>query len=115
MGVSVATDGVVYESDVFSASHSHPVHHHHHAKIGWGGRAVLVLVGVRLGLDCVNPIYYDTIKVSARRNLSIEVIDRIYADFVHVPTVRWYLWWPSFFELLLRRFTSRQFVLPRSA
>jgi hypothetical protein len=30
-------------------------------KRGW---AVLILIGVRLGLDGVNPIYYDTIKVS---------------------------------------------------
>lgn len=33
------------------------------SKPRWGGRAVLVLVGVRLGIDGVNPIYYDTIKV----------------------------------------------------
>jgi cysteine protease ATG4 len=30
----------------------------------WGDKAVLVLVGLRLGLDGVNPIYYDSIKVS---------------------------------------------------
>ncbi|KAF7318631.1 hypothetical protein HMN09_00374500 [Mycena chlorophos] len=30
----------------------------------WGGRPVLVLVGVRLGLEGVNPVYYETIKVS---------------------------------------------------
>jgi len=29
----------------------------------WGGRAVLVLIGIRLGIDGVNPIYYETIKV----------------------------------------------------
>nr|GAT54503.1 predicted protein [Mycena chlorophos] len=28
----------------------------------WGGRPVLVLVGVRLGLEGVNPVYYETIK-----------------------------------------------------
>jgi hypothetical protein len=30
---------------------------------GWGGRAVLVLFGIRLSLDGVNPVYCDTIKV----------------------------------------------------
>ena len=69
LGVSVATDGAVYQSDVYAASHSFPVsgHHHHQGRsttIEWGGRAVLVLVGIRLGLDCVNPVYYDTIKVT---------------------------------------------------
>ena len=30
---------------------------------GWGGRAVVVLIGIWLSIDGVNPIYYDTIKV----------------------------------------------------
>ena len=30
----------------------------------WGQRPVLVLVGVRLGINGVNPIYYDALKVS---------------------------------------------------
>jgi len=30
----------------------------------WGSKAVLVLVGVRLGLDGVNPIYHESVKVS---------------------------------------------------
>lgn len=29
----------------------------------WGQRPVLVLVGVRLGLDRFNPVYYDAVKV----------------------------------------------------
>lgn len=29
----------------------------------WGDRAVLVLVGIRLGIEGVNPLYYNTIKV----------------------------------------------------
>ena len=65
--------GAVYQSDVYAASHSLPTsghhyhQHHHHGRttaIEWGGRAVLVLVGIRHGLDCVNPVYYDTIKVT---------------------------------------------------
>jgi hypothetical protein len=29
----------------------------------WGGRAVVVLIGIRVGTDGVNLIYYDTIHV----------------------------------------------------
>ena len=29
-----------------------------------GDRAVLVLIGIRLGIEGVNPLYYNTIKVS---------------------------------------------------
>ncbi|EIN03481.1 hypothetical protein PUNSTDRAFT_56214 [Punctularia strigosozonata HHB-11173 SS5] len=61
LGVAVAVDGVVYETDVFSASHS-PDSRRHHRTSTWGDRGVLILIGIRLGLDGVNPIYYDTIK-----------------------------------------------------
>jgi hypothetical protein len=74
LGVSVASDSVVYESDVFAASHSptpdassasiRSPRRHQHKKHGWGDRPVLILIGLRLGLDGVNPIYYETIKVS---------------------------------------------------
>ncbi|KAI0311798.1 peptidase family C54-domain-containing protein, partial [Amylostereum chailletii] len=48
-------------TDVYAASH--PPHHPLQRKYtSWGGRAVLVLISVRLGLDGVNPIYYDMIK-----------------------------------------------------
>ena len=29
----------------------------------WAERPVLLLLGIRLGIECVNPIYYETIKV----------------------------------------------------
>jgi len=61
--VSVATDGVVFQSDVYAASNNHIVSARRHGRSTWGGRPVLVLLGIRLGLDGVNPIYYDTIKV----------------------------------------------------
>lgn len=70
LSVSLAADAVIFRSDVYAASqpidssHSSP---EKRAKSGgrrWGGRAVLVLVGVRLGLDGVNPIYHETVKVS---------------------------------------------------
>jgi cysteine protease ATG4 len=65
LGVAVAADSVVYESDVFSASHGPDEARspRRHRTKQWGGNAVLVLIGLRLGLDGVNPIYYDTIKV----------------------------------------------------
>lgn len=83
LAVSVAMDGVVYQSEVYAASHSPVSGTHsgttsqshsvsgstktrHSAKkvsIPWGDRAVLVLIGIRLGIDGVNPIYYDSVKV----------------------------------------------------
>ncbi|KAG6827735.1 hypothetical protein H0H92_010613 [Tricholoma furcatifolium] len=68
LGVAVATDGVLYQSDVFTASHTgsgsvRSPRRHAKAQGGkWGDRPVLLLIGVRLGLDGVNPIYYETIK-----------------------------------------------------
>lgn len=63
LGVSVASDSVIYQTDVFAASHGAIGSPKRHAKSSWGSRGVLVLIGVRLGLEGVNPIYYDTIKV----------------------------------------------------
>ncbi|KAG5331597.1 hypothetical protein C0989_007854, partial [Termitomyces sp. Mn162] len=69
LGVVVATDGVLFQSEVFSASHTNyatSVSATRHQKgltgTSWGDRPVLLLIGVRLGLDGVNPIYYETIK-----------------------------------------------------
>ncbi|KAI0917727.1 hypothetical protein AcV5_003899 [Taiwanofungus camphoratus] len=62
LGVSVASDGVVYQSDVYAASNSSIGSPRKHGRSTWGDRAVLVLVGIRLGLNGVNPIYYNTIK-----------------------------------------------------
>ncbi|EJD04597.1 uncharacterized protein FOMMEDRAFT_133827 [Fomitiporia mediterranea MF3/22] len=82
LGVSVATDGVVYETDVLAASNAGPYMYRHSRMATsspstrrrrsaqqqqsmmsiWGQRPVLVLVGIRLGIDCVNPVYYDAVK-----------------------------------------------------
>ncbi|KAJ7595482.1 hypothetical protein C8J56DRAFT_1042578 [Mycena floridula] len=75
LGVSVASDGLLFKSDVFAASHStssagpyasrnasHRSKPPHEKLDGWGDRPVLLLFGVRLGIDGVNPIYYDTVK-----------------------------------------------------
>ena len=37
-----------------------------------GGRAVVVLIGIQLGMDGINPIYYDTIKV--RRFFASQIV-----------------------------------------
>ncbi|KAI0245661.1 hypothetical protein BJV78DRAFT_1287349 [Lactifluus subvellereus] len=61
LGISVAVDSQIFQTDVYSASH--PPGSSPPRKLSrWGGRAVVVLIGIRLGLDGVNPIYYDTIK-----------------------------------------------------
>ena len=64
LGVHVAADGgTIYESEVFAASHTGLGSARRHVRRVWGDRAVLILIGHRLGLDGVNPIYYDTLKV----------------------------------------------------
>jgi hypothetical protein len=82
-GISVvsATDSMIYKSDVYSASAlsskgwfdeaSDPnASKRSSSERGrrWGDKAVLVLVGLRLGLDGVNPIYNESIKVSITRS-----------------------------------------------
>ncbi|KIP05763.1 hypothetical protein PHLGIDRAFT_107790 [Phlebiopsis gigantea 11061_1 CR5-6] len=63
LGVHVAADGgTIYESEVFAASHTGLGSPRRHTRRVWGDRAVLILIGHRLGLDGVNPIYYDTLK-----------------------------------------------------
>ncbi|KAI0056521.1 hypothetical protein BV25DRAFT_1572624 [Artomyces pyxidatus] len=62
LGVAVAVDSQIFQTDVYSASHPPSDHPKRGRSSTWGGRAVMVLIGIRLGLDGVNPIYYDTIK-----------------------------------------------------
>ncbi|KAI0329156.1 hypothetical protein GY45DRAFT_918401 [Cubamyces sp. BRFM 1775] len=64
LGVAVAVDGVLYESDVYGASRSamYSTRRHGPSRMEWGDRAVLVLIGIRLGIEGVNPLYYNTIK-----------------------------------------------------
>ncbi|KDQ17504.1 hypothetical protein BOTBODRAFT_53103 [Botryobasidium botryosum FD-172 SS1] len=94
LSVAIASDGVLFESDVYTASHmnnSPPTNGRtqpglpmspsvgsaagsYKSRAGssrrslggrsrrWGDRAVLVLIGVRLGIDGVNPVYYESIK-----------------------------------------------------
>ncbi|KIJ45041.1 hypothetical protein M422DRAFT_46858 [Sphaerobolus stellatus SS14] len=61
LAVSVAMDGVIFDSDVYAASHDDGTRKRA-TRSKWGNRAVLVLVGIRLGIDGVNPIYYEGVK-----------------------------------------------------
>lgn len=55
---------------------------------GWGRQAFLVLIGIRLGLDSINPIYYDTIKVRSSLLPYLPVsLTRLYLDSSHIPSV----------------------------
>ena len=74
VAVATATDSMVYKSDVVAASKLRPDGwDEYYAPRGsalspksssWGSRAVLILIGIRLGLDGVNPIYHDSLKVN---------------------------------------------------
>ena len=70
LGVSVATDSVIYQSDVYAASHNPIGSPKRHARKSWGNRGVLVLIGTRLGIGGVNPVYYEAIKASPSRKES---------------------------------------------
>jgi cysteine protease ATG4 len=67
--VVLAVDSVVYQSEVYAASNGQksapnkPKHGKKGQPQKWGNRAVLVLVNLRLGIDGVHPIYYDSVKV----------------------------------------------------
>lgn len=77
LAVVSATDSMIYKSDVYAASNlqakgwsdtassggRRPSAASSRASMQWGDKAVLVLVGIRLGLDGVNPIYHESVKV----------------------------------------------------
>ena len=65
LGVSVAADSVIYQSDVYAASHNPIGSPKRHARKSWGDGGVLVLIGTRLGIGGVNPVYYEAIKASS--------------------------------------------------
>ncbi|KAN0064567.1 Cysteine protease atg4 [Thecaphora frezii] len=68
LGVALAHDGSVYLDEVRAAaaleratSSSHGARRR--ASLGWQ-RPVLILIGIRLGLEGVNPMYYDSVKAT---------------------------------------------------
>ncbi|KAJ6483461.1 hypothetical protein DFH09DRAFT_1461520 [Mycena vulgaris] len=115
LGVSVATDGMC-QTGVFAMSHSrasssrgHGVcspglyrrrhshgtaHGHGHAKPetrGWGDRPVLLLLGIRLGLDTANLLYHETIKMCILLPFSVisppprRTVSSYIDSFLHLP------------------------------
>lgn len=73
---------MIYESEVLAASHGGIGSPRRHMRKVWGDRAVLILIGHRLGIDGVNPIYYDFLKVSfaslhERENPSVDPVCRL--------------------------------------
>lgn len=54
---------MIYESEVIASSHGGVGSPRRHVRKVWGERPVLILIGHRLGIDGVNPLYYNFIKV----------------------------------------------------
>jgi hypothetical protein len=113
LGISVAVDGQIFQTEVYSASHS-PTQSPRPRKLStWGDRAVVVLIGIRLGIEGVNPIYYETIKVCD----SLHIFSRAF-DFdvnhegaVYIPTISWDSRRTSVLFILLRWFSGGQSFL----
>ncbi|KJA22323.1 hypothetical protein HYPSUDRAFT_41184 [Hypholoma sublateritium FD-334 SS-4] len=64
LSVALATDGTLYQSQIFAASHGDASRAPRRQQTTtWGERPVLLLLGIRLGIEGVNPIYYETIKM----------------------------------------------------
>ncbi|KAJ7093671.1 hypothetical protein C8R44DRAFT_890585 [Mycena epipterygia] len=96
LGVSVVTDGTFYQTepaldllgppaDVLGALVGREEREEGRWKEkdgkGWGDRPVLLLLGIRLGLDGVNPAYHETIKVRL-----IRLFDSLYTLHLRVPS-----------------------------
>jgi hypothetical protein len=108
LGVAVAVDSLVIQSEVYAASNALDESPRRQDRPVWGGRAVLVLIGHRLGLDCVNPIYYDTIKVRMTLFLALfSEFNKNRPGIVYVPTVCGHRWRAAVFFVLLCRVPGR--------
>ncbi|KAI5451359.1 Cysteine protease atg4 [Naganishia albida] len=74
LAIVTATDSTIYASEVISASYHEPagewadlmdalpVRTQGEKGDEWGGKGVLILAGVRLGMQGVNPLYHESIK-----------------------------------------------------
>ena len=143
IGVAVAMDGVLYETDVLAASNVSPYHHLRHTRMGtgasspaskrtrghrhndnhrqsmvgsaWGQRPVLVLIGVRLGISGVNPIYYDAVKVSFFPDIPLFFqMNSTALGALYIPSNGWHRRWTPVLVLLFRWFSGRQSLLSGS-
>ncbi|KAH8927127.1 hypothetical protein BT69DRAFT_1317122 [Atractiella rhizophila] len=81
MGVANAIDGTLYRTDVYDAAQtvvkkekrrSKDVMRNPNAKVKWQ-RPVLVLFGLRLGINGVNPIYFESVKAIFRFPQSVGI------------------------------------------
>ena len=55
---------MVFESEVYASSNRDATRRSlESGAVEWGSQAVLILVGIRLGIDGVNPVYYNALKV----------------------------------------------------
>ena len=115
LGVSVASDSVIYQSDVYAASHNPTESPKRRAGKSWGNRGVLVLIGTRLGIDGVNPVYYEAIKASYLRRGPGSAFLTPSSGVVHLAPVSRNRRWSSIFFVLLRWLSSRQPLLPGPA
>ena len=117
LAVALAIDSALYQSDVYVASHGGTAHARSPRKMvktTWGDRPVLLLLGVRLGIDRVNPVYYDTIKV--RRSFfsfASILINLLAVATLYIPPVRRHSRWPSKLFVLFRRRPGQQPLLSR--
>jgi len=127
--VVIAVDSVVYQSDVYAASCTPRgpnaamtangskascvgASKHHgkkaHQALKWGDRAVLVLVGIRLGIDGVNPIYYNSVKVGIDSDSKEMVLIVLFAvGSIHLSAIRGHRRRSSIILLLFRRLPGR--------
>ena len=59
----------MYESEVIAASHGGIGFPRKHVRRYWGDRAVLILIGQKLGLSGVNEIYHNAVKVRTQQSI----------------------------------------------
>jgi hypothetical protein len=78
----------------------------------WGGRAVVVLIGIRLVIEGVNPIYYETIKVCDPVHIFFRCV-RLTSNegAVYIPTIGWDSRRASLIVIILRWFSGGQSFL----
>ena len=75
LGISVAVDVQIFQTDVYSASHPPTQSLRPRRLSRRGGRVVVVLIGIQLGIDGVNSIHYETIKVCDSLHLFSRAFD----------------------------------------
>ena len=61
----------------------------------------MVLISIWLGIDGVNPICYETIKVCDPLDFHVRSIG-VTEGTIHAPTIRWHNWRASIVLILLR-------------